>query len=46
MPYYLELLINPVLQFVGISPEVLEPGERKFFVKEIQLEGWSRYRVE
>jgi hypothetical protein len=46
MAYYLELLINPVLQFVGISSEVLEPAERKFFVKEIPLEGRSRYRVE
>ncbi len=45
MPYYLKLLINPVLQFVGISSEVLEPEEKKF-VKEIQLEGWSRNRVE
>jgi hypothetical protein len=30
MPYYLKLLINPVLKFIGISSEVLEPGERKF----------------
>jgi hypothetical protein len=28
MASYLELLINPILQFVGISPEVLEPGEK------------------
>jgi hypothetical protein len=36
MPYYLELLINPVLQFVGISSEVLEPGEK---IREINSVG-------